>query len=90
MIIFDSASSRRLFLIGHDIVFMENADVRGSLEAGNIHVDLANFLPGTFVLTTHYLTATFALIWPLQTTEIEEIKNGSKRLPLPRNRSGRR
>ena len=79
-------------MIGH--VFMKNADLRGSLETDNIHVeihvDLANFLPGTFVLTTHYLTATFALIWPLQTTEIEEIKNGSKRLPLPRNRSGRR
>ena len=59
---------------------MKNTDLRGSPETDNIHVeihvDLANFLPGTFVLTTHYLTATFALIWPLQTTEIEEIKNG--------------
>ena len=64
MIIFDSGSSRRLFLIGH--VFMENVDLRGSLETDNIHVeihvDLANFLPGTFVVIIHYLTVKVALI----------------------------
>ena len=64
MIIFDSGSSRRLFLIGQ--VFMENADLRGSLETDNIHVeihvDLANFLPGTFVVIIYHLTVKFALI----------------------------